>query len=331
MTQFPYDAARTHTAFVDRSAARGRIAVSGADRGSYLQGLLTNDVASLKAGEGCYAAYLTAQGRMIADMYVYELGDLMLLTVARDVKDAVLAKFDQFLFSEDVKLGDVTETFAEIAIVGPHAADVLAPLIQTPLGELGNDGVVRTTTAGGAAAIVTRMTDLGEPGYGVYVERAGAAGPGAAELIGALERDGVPRLDAASLDALRIERGVPLWGRDMDAETIPLEAGIEGRAISFTKGCYVGQEVIIRVMHRGHGRVARRLVGMKFGGDHIPASSAAIRSGDREIGALTSAAFSPALHVPVALGYVHRDFVEPGTKVAADGADGEVVSLPMVS
>ena len=324
MTQFPYDAARTHAAFVDRSAERGRIAVSGADRGAYLQGLLTNDIASLKAGEGCYAAYLTAQGRMIADVYVYELGDLMLLAVARDVKDTVLAKLDQFIFSEDVKLGDVTDTFAEIAIVGPHAAEVLAPLVQTPLVELRDDGVVRTTTAGGAAAIVTRITDVGEPGYDVYVERAGAA-----DLMTALEHDGVPRLDPESLDALRIERGVPLWHRDMDAETIPLEAGIESRAISFTKGCYVGQEVIIRVLHRGHGRVARRLVGMKFGGGHVPIANAPIRSGDREIGAVTSAAFSPALHAPVALGYVHRDFVEAGTKVAADGADGEVVALPM--
>src|SRR5260221_10255384 len=88
----PYDAARSRAAFVDRSDSRGRIAVSGADRGSYLQGLLTNDVANLRAGQGCYAAYLTAQGRMIADVYVYELGDLMLLAVARHVKETALAK-----------------------------------------------------------------------------------------------------------------------------------------------------------------------------------------------------------------------------------------------
>src|SRR5919112_4714103 len=101
-----YDAARHHAAFVDRSS-RGRLVVSGADRASYLQGLLTNDVVALKAGEGCYAAYLTAQGRMIADLHVYELGDLMLLTTMGAVKDTVLAKLDQFIFSEDVQLGDV--------------------------------------------------------------------------------------------------------------------------------------------------------------------------------------------------------------------------------
>src|ERR1051326_1484015 len=108
----PYDAARSHAAYLDRSDARGRIAVRGADRAAYLQGLLTNDVAGLQAGHGCYAAYLTAQGRMIADLYVYEVGDLMLLAVSRDVKAAVIAKLDQFIFSEDVQLGDVTDTFA---------------------------------------------------------------------------------------------------------------------------------------------------------------------------------------------------------------------------
>src|SRR5499427_1338610 len=119
-----YDAARHRAAFIDRSN-RGRIAVSGKDRASYLQGLLTNDVVALKAGQGCYAAYLTAQGRMIADLHVYELGDVMLLAMPGDVKDAVLAKLDQFIFTEDVQLGDVTGTFAQIAFVGPAAADAV--------------------------------------------------------------------------------------------------------------------------------------------------------------------------------------------------------------
>src|SRR5438067_12807775 len=101
-----YAAARTRAAFLDRSD-RGRIVVSGSDRASYLQGLLTNDMSALTAGTGCYAAYLTAQGRMIADLYVYELGDVMLLMMDGGVKDAVLAKLDQFIFTEDVQLGDV--------------------------------------------------------------------------------------------------------------------------------------------------------------------------------------------------------------------------------
>src|SRR5436189_2736321 len=138
-----YDAARRRAAFVDRSD-RGRIVVSGADRASYLQGLLTNDVVALRAGQGCYAAYLTAQGRMIADLHVYELGDVMLLTMAGDVTAAVLAKLDQFIFTEDVQLGDATDTFAQIAVVGPRAAQAIAGVVTglaaERLGDLADDG-----------------------------------------------------------------------------------------------------------------------------------------------------------------------------------------------
>src|SRR5579864_5974855 len=125
-----YEAARHGAATIDRSA-RGRLVVSGADRASYLQGLLTNDIVALKAGQGCYAAYLTAHGRMIADLHVYELGDVILLTMNQDVKDTILAKLDQFIFSEDVKLGDVTASFTQIGVVGPKAATALTTAVPT--------------------------------------------------------------------------------------------------------------------------------------------------------------------------------------------------------
>src|SRR5438067_12897636 len=114
-------AARSSAASIDRTD-RGRVLVSGPDRASYLQGLLTNDTAALRAGGGCYAAYLTPQGRMIADLFVYELGDVMLLTLPRTAKDRVAAQLDQFIFTEDAKIDDVTERFAQIAAVGPQAA-----------------------------------------------------------------------------------------------------------------------------------------------------------------------------------------------------------------
>jgi len=125
ISQVAYDAARRGAGLIDRSD-RGRIVVSGTDRAQYLQGLLSNDIVALKPGGGCYATYLTPQGRMIADLFAYELGDVMLLTMTGGVKDAVLAKLDQFIFSEDVQLGDVSGTFAQIAIVGPDAASRVA-------------------------------------------------------------------------------------------------------------------------------------------------------------------------------------------------------------
>src|SRR5262245_45618296 len=241
-----YTAARRRAAFVDRSD-RGRIVVSGAERASYLQGLLTNDTAALSAGLGCYAAYLTAQGRMIADLYLYELGDVMLLMMDGRGKDTVMARLEQFIFSEGVQLGDVTGTVAQLAFVGPDAARVIAAAMPSVgadvLNKLPEHGNVRVEWDGGTA-IVTRVTDTGEPGYDVYVDRGQASA-----LKSALAAADVPELDEATAETLRIEGGIPRFHRDMDEETIPLEAGIESRAISFTKGCYVGQEVIIRVLH----------------------------------------------------------------------------------
>ena len=182
-----YDAARHRAALIDRSG-RGRIVVSGADRAAYLQGLLTNDVVALKAGQGCYAAYLTAQGRMIADLHVYELGDVMLLTMAGDVKDGVLAKLDQFIFTEDVQLGDATDTFAQIAVVGPRAAQAIAGVVTglsaERLRDLAEHGNLRAPWGGGTA-IVARVTDTGESAWGI--------------LIGIVAKIGMPILAAYKL------------------------------------------------------------------------------------------------------------------------------------
>jgi tRNA-modifying protein YgfZ len=351
-----YTAARQRAGLVGR-ADRARIVVSGADRAAFLQGLLTNDVVALRAGQGCYTAYLTAQGRMIADLFVYELGDVLLLTLHRDVKDAVMTKLDQVIFSEDVQLGDVTDTFAQIAVVGPDAASMAAGVLDVPVEKLhgmaehGNlrtswlapptlpvvhsregglappklPGVYSSEGGSGSPAIVTRAGDTGEPGFDLFVERAQADA-----LIGALIAAGAIEIDPATADAIRIESGVPLFHHDMDEDTIPLEAGIESRAISFSKGCYVGQEVVIRVLHRGHGRVARKLVGLRLEGDRVPPAGTPIRVGDREVGRVTSSTQSPALQQPIALGYVHRDFIEPGAKVTVDGAAAEVAALPFV-
>jgi folate-binding protein YgfZ len=321
-----YEAARREAAFVDRSH-RGRLVVTGPDRATYLQGLLTNDIAALEAGTGCYAAYLTPQGRMITDLLVYELGDALLLNVPGEVADALLTRLDQFVFAEDVKLGNVTDTFAQYAVIGPEAATTVAALTHASpqrLTGLGAHGNLRAAFAD-HPAIVARESDTGEPGFDVFLDHADAS-----TFVDRLRQAGVVQLDEATAEALRIEQGVPLFHRDMDEDTIPLEAGIEGRAISLTKGCYVGQEVIIRVLHRGHGRVARKLVGLMLEGSEVPAAGTTVRSGEREIGGVTSATLSPALGRPIALGYVQRDFVEPGTRVVVGDSPAVVGKLPFV-
>lgn len=319
-----YHAARAAAALVDRSD-RAWLVVSGNDRRSYLQGLLTNDIEILGAGRGCYAAYLTPQGRMIADLWVYELGDVILLSMIRDVKATVLARLDQFVFTEDVQLGDVSETFAAVAIVGPRSADAVAAATEVSadtVAALPEHGNLRTEFHG-KPAIVLRTTDTGLDGFDLLVDAAQRD-----EVIDLFRASGAVDLDGATAEALRIEAGIPKFHRDMDEGTIPLEAGIETRAISQTKGCYVGQEVIIRVLHRGHGRVARRLVGLAVEGDSAPAAGAAVQVDGKTIGSITSAAYSPALHRPIALGYVQRDHVEPGTAVTIAGAAAVVTATP---
>jgi folate-binding protein YgfZ len=181
---------------------------------------------------------------------------------------------------------------------------------------------------GDQPVVVVRIDQLGVPGFCLYVE------PTQQEaLLDALERAGAARVSQEAVDAARIESGYPVFGSDMTNDTIPLEAAIESRAVSFTKGCYVGQEVIIRVLHRGGGRVARKLVALRIDGAR-PERGATIYSGDREIGVVTSAAESPRLGV-IALGYVHRDFVAPDTAVQVDAAGvrtpATVSALPLSS
>jgi tRNA-modifying protein YgfZ len=323
-----YQDARQRAVFINRSA-RGRIVVSGKDRGSYLQGLFTNDIAGLKTGEGCYSAYLTPQGRMISDMWVYELGDAILIDLpSTETKNAVLAKLDQFIFSEDVQLGDVTDAFAQIAIVGPESARVIGALLgesSDRFVSLPEHGAVRGSVAGGTA-IVTRITDAGEPGFDLYVEQARAS-----SVRDLLASQRIDEADNDTAEVLRVEAGIPLFHEDMDEETIPLEAGIEPRAINMNKGCYVGQEVIVRVLHRGHGRVAKKLVGLLLDGTAAPSKGSPVASGEQQIGHVTSAVQSPALDRPIALAYVQRDFVEPGTAVAVNGVKAVVTALPFAA
>ena len=167
-----YQAARQRAASIDRSS-RGRIVVSGKDRASYLQGLLTNDIVALTAGLGLLCGVPHAAGPDDLRPLGYELGDVILLSLPSvETKNTVLAKLDQFIFSEDVQLGDVTDTFAQVAVVGPAAAPIVAALLgesQERVGGLAEHGCLRGAIAGGAA-IVARVTDTGEPGFDVYVE-----------------------------------------------------------------------------------------------------------------------------------------------------------------
>ena len=301
-----------------------QLAVAGNDRASFLQGFLTNDVQVLKSGEGCYAAWLTPQGRMLTDMHVLESDGMMLLDVPASQAEATAARLDQFLFSEDVKLGSLAGALTTVWVHGPAAASALERSLDGAAG-LGAWQQYHHEHVGfaGESLVLARIDQLAVPGYCAFLSSGNRAA-----LVAALEAAGARQVGAEALAAARIEAAYPIFGSDMTADTIPLEAGIEPRAISTTKGCYVGQEVIIRVLHRGHGRVARKLVTLKLEGEGVE-PRAKVLNGDRESGFVTSVAVSPASG-PIALAYVHRDLAAADARVEIDTPSGRVAATVLV-
>ena len=338
MNQDMYRGLREGAGLVERSS-RGLIAIGGPDRADYLQGQLTNDIVALEDGHGCYAVHLTPNGRMIADMDVLSVGDRVLLDVDGGVKDSLVSRFQELIFTEDVVVSDWTESWTSYGVSGPRAPRVVAAAVgsldtegQPSLEALGDYEVARLLV-GKLSLIVARTDALGMPGFSLWVEREGAD-----SLREALIHEGCVEVDAAAADAVRIENGRPAFPLDLGDDVIPLEAGIEDRAISFTKGCYVGQEMIIRILHRGQGKVARRLTGLTLDSPGLASSphvGALLWSGDKEVGRLTSVAMSPGVGSLVALGYVTREHLEPGTALEADAPSGRstavVTKLPFLS
>lgn len=232
-------------------------------------------------------------------MQVRELGDATYVVLDRTLAPSIRDHLDRFIITEDVTVEDMTDAFVQFGVYGPDSERVTSQISQLVVASWPGE-------------------DAGLTGRDVVVPAARAAD---AER-GLTEGGGVP-IDAATLDVARIEAGIPKFLVDMDTTTIPLEAGIEERAISMTKGCYVGQEVIVRVLHRGGGRVAKKLVQLRA---ESPLSRGdRLSSGDREIGRVTSAAVSPRLG-PIALGYVQRDFAEPGAALVVKTNGTEVTA-----
>ena len=308
-----YNAARNSAALIERSS-QGTVALTGADRASFLHALLTNDIAALKQGQGVYAAYLTPQGRMISDMRVIETGSRLLLSVDRDVAAPLAERFDKLIFSEDVQARNAVD-IAVLSVHGPSAARMIQHAtglsVADLLGQYDNITVDSLT--------VVRDDALGVPGFDVYVPAVDRDA-----IRTKLSEAGAVEASEETAETLRIEAGRPRFGIDMSTDTIPLEAGLEDRAISFTKGCYVGQEVIVRVMHRGQGRVARRLVSIVIPNGSVPAHGDKILRGDRVVGEITSATHSPKLGSPLALGYVKREDADAGTELIVGSSEARV-------
>lgn len=298
--------------------ARGRLRFDGADRAPFLQALLSNEIAALEPGAGTYALYLTPQGRMIADLHVFVRPDCVIADVPAANASRLVEALDRLIFAEDVRVADESRALRQLSVVGGGAADAVSRALGVAADALRR--LPAWSQLDIDAGFVARTDDANEGSWDVMVGEQHVD-----RTIAALEGAGAVPAAPAVVEAMRIDAGRPEFGVDMTDETIPLEAGLLERAISQTKGCYVGQEVIIRVLHRGGGRVARRLVRMACDDRTILTlpPGAVVSADEREIGRVTSAAFSPRAGRVVALGYVHRDTADVDRRVVISWSAGE--------
>jgi folate-binding protein YgfZ len=296
-----YAALREGAALVDLGF-RTVVTARGADRVVFLQGMLTNDVAGLAPGGGCPALLLTIQGRVTADVRVAAVEDALLLDVDVRARGALVEALEKLIIADDVELAEPAEPLALIGLDGPLAERLLA---GTPAAALQPYAHVVAEVAG-VRLRAQRASEVRGPGFVLHVPAARAA-----VLWDALVAAGARPCGMEALEGRRVERGVPRIGVDMDGATLALEVPVED-AISATKGCYLGQEVVARGTARGH--VNRRLVGLRIEGPAPPAGAPLVRDG-REVGRITSVARAFGAGGVAALGFVRREHWEPGTEL----------------
>jgi folate-binding protein YgfZ len=298
-----------------------------------LHGQVTNDVKSLGVGGGCYAALITAKGKMQSDMSIYCLPEELLLDFEPGLTAMVSERLEKYVIADDVQIIDVAANYGLLSVQGPKSESVISAVgIGDELPGRPFGFVRKGETAFGEIHVINQPR-LGTSGYDLLVatERSGALKK---KLIAAAKSAGGCECGWAGFETARIEAGIPRFGADMDETTNPLEAGLEERAISFNKGCYIGQEVISRI--RTYSEVAKALRGLRLADDlkSLPRKGDKLFYDGKEAGFVTSATASLRLNANIALGYVKREVNQLGTELVLRTAEGEsrarIVELPFV-
>jgi folate-binding protein YgfZ len=304
-----YRALTERAGVLDRSEL-GKLALTGGQAAEMLNGQVSNDVEALAAGTGCYAALLTNKGKMLGDLRVLNAGDELVLLTERAALQALFDQLRRGAIGWDAELHKRTLQQGLLLVIGPHARDV-AGAGDLPVDEHAN----RHAELGGAPVLLV-ATDLGVDVL--------CAAEDTARVRDALLHAGGVAVDEAAAEVVRVESGRPRYGIDLDDTTIPQEAGLNDRAVSFTKGCYVGQETVARLHWRG--KPNRHLRGLRLSAPAVTGTP--LRLGEREVGRLGSVAVSPA-HGPIALAIVRREAGPGDTLAVGDGAlSAQVVDLP---
>ncbi|MBI4475066.1 MAG: aminomethyl transferase family protein [Acidobacteria bacterium] len=291
-----YEAARNNAAVWEKDRF-GILKLTGSERASWLQGMVTNDVQKLAPDTGCYAAHLTAQGKMVAQMLILADEDTLWLTLERAAIPGLAGAFDKLLIMEDVQIADLSDQITILSVLGPNARAVIESWLQQPV------GISRPYEHRSFEQV---RVVFGELGYEVWVPKEQSD-----TALRALAKTGAMAIDHGTWDILRTEAGSPVYGVDVDETTTLPELGEKG--ISYEKGCYIGQEVVAKVKYIGH--VNRKFVGLVMEADEIPNPKSAIQKSGKDVGYVTTAVFSPALNKPIALGFVGRAAATPGMDV----------------
>ena len=297
-TNAEYRALTEVVALVDLSF-RDCLAVLGDDRVKFINGQVTNEVAGLKVGEGCYAALVNAKAKMQADLYVYRLDDELILDFEPGLLDAVTDRLESHIVADQVELVDASPHFGLLSLQGPKTADTLKVLGLALPGEPFAHS--KTTFDDLGEVYVMNNGRYGTTGCDLYIST-GHLGEAAERLAKAIEGQGGRLVGWQATEIARVEAGIPRFGIDMDGNTLPPEAGLDTRAISYTKGCYIGQEIIARI--RTYGRVNRTLAGYRLDADLAPGTQLTDDSA-KTVGTLTSVIDSPRFG-PIALGLAKR-------------------------
>lgn len=324
-----YNAARSTAVLVDQSP-RGKIEVQGADAARFLHNLTTNDILHLPAGGGCEAFLTTTKAKVVSLLLIYRHAAPVepakfSLDAAPGTADRIIQYLDRYLISEQVEFRNHTKAFAQIHVAGPRGAEMLEQIFG--VGSLPQEPLQHAPVRfqSDADSWVRRHDAFGLPGYDLVCPAEQAA-----SLWQLLARQGARPAGCEACEILRIEAGLPREGADIDENTFAPEVGRIAETISYTKGCYLGQESI--VMARDRGQVNRTLVGVQLPGGPVPHDSR-IFVGDKEVGRVTSSAVSPRLSVAIGLAYVRRGYQEPGTRMEVETSGNrspvEVVKLPM--
>jgi len=311
---------------------RGRICLLGTDRTRFLHGQVTNNIQDLAVGQGCYAALVTAKGKLESDLNIYCLKDELLLDFEPGLTAKVMRRLESYIIADDVQAIDASPHYGLLSVQGPNSAEVLAcaiPELPRPTAPL---AITHVPRSGGTGEIYCVDHRRGRAvGFDLFVPNDALAEIAERLLRFAREAGGGP-CGWRALEMARIEAGVPRFGADMDETNLAPETGIDARAISYNKGCYIGQEVIARI--RTYGQVAKALRGLVLPPAllALPVRGQPLSREGREVGYFTSAIVSPAFHRPIALGYVRRECNEPGTELTWKSDQGEVaaqvVALP---